>query len=74
MASGNPYELYRGSHLGVALNEALIELIATNDITAALADRVLAAYDRSAARILETQVSSRATLRVSVCACLRRRT
>jgi hypothetical protein len=61
------YELYRGARIGVALDDALAALLARGDMTPALAQRLLAVYDRVVARTLDNpHLATRAAVRVRV--------
>jgi len=63
-APANANVLYRGSKLGMALDEALAELINNNEITADLALRILASFDRAVAKALAEHAQSRLAIRV----------
>lgn len=63
-AAANANVLYRGSKLGMALDEALAELINNNEITADLALRILGSFDRAVAKALAEHAQSRLAIRV----------
>nr|QBH73593.1 transcription initiation factor IIA gamma chain [Isotomurus palustris] len=57
------YQLYRNTTLGHTLQESLDELIQYNQITPALANKILLQFDRSMNNALANRVKSRLTFK-----------
>ncbi|EFP82144.1 Transcription initiation factor IIA small chain (TFIIA 13.5 kDa subunit) [Puccinia graminis f. sp. tritici] len=57
------FELYRRSSLGLALTDALDELIQSGHINPQLALTVLKQFDKSASQVLSTQLRSKCTVK-----------
>jgi transcription initiation factor TFIIA small subunit len=57
------YQLYRNTTLGHTLQESLDELIQYNQITPALASKILLQFDRSMSNALANRVKSRLTFK-----------
>ncbi|CCA66823.1 probable TFIIA subunit [transcription initiation factor] [Serendipita indica DSM 11827] len=58
-----PYELYRGSSVGIALADSLDALISSNEITPQLAIRIMERYDKAVCDVLQKQVKAKATFK-----------
>jgi len=56
-------EFYRKSTIGVALTDALDEMVATNLITPTLGMAVMAQFDKSINEALETKVKTKCTFK-----------
>ncbi|EIN09086.1 transcription initiation factor IIA gamma subunit [Punctularia strigosozonata HHB-11173 SS5] len=60
------YEFYRGSSIGMALTDALDELITSGAITPQLAMKVLNQFDKSLADTMVKQVKTKTTLKARI--------
>ncbi|KAH9822696.1 transcription initiation factor IIA, gamma subunit, helical domain-containing protein [Melampsora americana] len=66
ISSNNPtpyFELYRRSSVGLALTDALDELIQSGHINPQLALTVLKQFDKSASQVLSTQLRSKCQIK-----------
>ncbi|KAF3156799.1 Transcription initiation factor IIA small chain (TFIIA 13.5 kDa subunit) [Orbilia oligospora] len=61
------YELYRRSSIGVALTDALDDLISDGRIAPQLAMKILSNFDRSVTDILAQQVTAKLSFKVQPC-------
>ncbi|KAI6904316.1 hypothetical protein KC318_g15545, partial [Hortaea werneckii] len=60
-ASQNYYELYRGTSIGLALADALDDLISSRRIEPQLAMRIMSHFDARIAEVLGEKVKARLT-------------
>ena len=67
------YEIYRCSTLGDALADALDELINDNQLTPALAMRVLVQFDKSMYTLLAQGLRNRGSIKVLLYYCIKLR-
>jgi len=58
-----PYELYRGSSVGIGLADTLDSLISSNEITPQLAVRIMERYDKAVCDVLSKQVKAKASFK-----------
>lgn len=58
-----PYELYRGSSVGIALADSLDSLISSNEITPQLAVRIMERYDKAVCDVISKQVKAKASFK-----------
>lgn len=58
------YELYRRSTLGLALTDALDQMIQEQQLTPQLGMRVLYQFDRSMSEVLNNRIRVRGTIKV----------
>ncbi|KAF2764965.1 transcription initiation factor IIA, gamma subunit [Teratosphaeria nubilosa] len=56
---GEPYELYRGTSIGLALADTLDDLISSRRIEPQLAMKIMQHFDKEIARVLGDKVKSR---------------
>jgi transcription initiation factor TFIIA small subunit len=62
------YEIYRRSTIGLALTDALDELIQNQQLSPPLAMKVLYQFDRTMTEVLNNKMRVRGSIKVGICA------